>query len=163
MAGMIGLLSQIVAGAALLLFFIGIFVRKLIGVEVMGVVQISYIALVTLCPMNPCFKALTNMWFVNGFNHFSLTKGHLMDPLTPLFVKGISLYSRFFENYNFTLLLIVAPFMVSLVCLILAKTVFRSNEDRQNRLLKNAKNISCETAFNGVMFSGYIVGVSATL
>lgn len=127
MAGMISLLAQIVGGASLLLFCIGIFARKLIGVEVVSVVQISYIALVTLCPMNPCFRALTSMWFVNGFNHFSLTKGHLLDPLTPLYVKGVSLYSRFFENYNFTLLLIVLPFVVSAVCLILAKTVFRDN------------------------------------
>jgi len=95
LAGVISILSTVVAVAALLVFFLGMFARKLIGVELMAVIQISYICLVTLCPMNPCFKALTNMWMVNGFNHFSLTKAHLLDPRTPLYVKGISLYSRF--------------------------------------------------------------------
>lgn len=60
-----------------------------------AVVQISYLSLMSLSSMNPCFKALTNVWFINGFSYFSLSKGYLMDLYTPLQVKGVHLYSRF--------------------------------------------------------------------
>jgi hypothetical protein len=62
----------------------------------MAVIQISYLSLFTLSNMNPCFNALSNIWFVNGFNYFSFSKGLLKDQLSPIQAKGINLYSRFF-------------------------------------------------------------------
>ena len=112
-----------------------IFTRKLVGVEMMGVIQISFLSLLTLSSMNPNFEALTNIWFVNGFNYFHTSpKGYLKDVHSPLSVKGVSLYSRFAENYNLTFLLIVLPYLAALVCLILEKTVYRENESKQKKL-----------------------------
>lgn len=128
-----------------------------------AVVQISYLSLLTLTSLNPSFKALSNMWFVNGFSYFSLSKDHLKDAFSPLQVKGLCLYSRFTENYNFTLLLIILPNLASLVCFILAKTLYKSNEKKQTRTIKLARVFACESAFNGVMFSGYIIAVSFAL
>lgn len=123
-ASIIGYLAYIIAGLSLLLFVVGIFARKIIGVEMMGVIQISYLSLLCLDSMNPCFKMLANIWFVNGFNYFSLTKNYLTDVNSPIQIKGIFLYSRFMENYNFTMLLILIPYLISLVCLILSVTLY---------------------------------------
>lgn len=67
--------------------------------------------------MNPCFSALTNLRLVNGFNSLN-QKSHLQDQLTPIPPKGASLFSRAFENYNFTLLIILVPCFVSLIAFI---------------------------------------------
>lgn len=114
--------------------------------------------------MNPNFEALSTIWFVNGFNYFSLSpKAHLRDIHSPLQVKGVSLYSRFTENYNFTFLLICVPYLASLVSFILSKTGFREDQKKQSRAIKLAKVFACESAFNGIMFSGYIIAVSFAL
>lgn len=91
----------------------------------MAAIQISFLSLLNVSEMNPCFKALSGALFVNGLNLFSFSKDHLLDPFTPIPVKGIGLYSRFLENFNLTLLLIFVPYLVSLVCLILARTVYK--------------------------------------
>lgn len=130
MAKVVSILAYVVAALSLLLFLLGIFARKLIGLEMVAVVQISYLSLLALSSMSPCFRALSNIWFVNGFSYFSLSKGHLLDPHTPLPVKGIYLYSRLLENYNITFLLIIVPYLFSLVCLVLAKTAFKSDNKR---------------------------------
>lgn len=44
-----------------------------------GVLQVSCIGLIGLSWMNPCFKMLEKLEFINGFNYFSLTKEYLMD------------------------------------------------------------------------------------
>jgi hypothetical protein len=100
----------------------------------MAVIQISYLSLITLSSLNPCFNALSNIWFVNGFNYFSLFKGHLRDSDTPLEVKGINLYSRFLENYNLTILLILTPFLVGLICLIISMAIQKSKKSTSHNL-----------------------------
>lgn len=163
MAKIVSILAYMVAAFSLLLFLLGIFARKLIGLEMVAVVQISYLSLLALSSMTPCFRALTNIWFVNGFSYFFLSKGHLLDPHTPLPVKGIFLYSRLLENYNITFLLIIIPYLVSLICLVLAKTAFKSQKKHSWQLIRVARICACETTFNGVMFSGYIVAVASAL
>lgn len=128
MADIVSVISYGVGSLYLFTFLLGVFARKLIGVETMAVIQITYLSLLTLSSMNPCLRALANIWFVNGFNFFSLSKGHLLDPHTPLSVKGIYLYSRFFENYNFTFLLIIVPYIVSIICFLLSNTVFKKDK-----------------------------------
>jgi hypothetical protein len=100
----------------------------------MAVIQISYLSLITLSSINPCFNALSNIWFVNGFNYFSLFKGHLRDSDTPLEVKGINLYSRFLKNYNLTILLMLTPFLVGLICLIISMVIQKSKKITSHNL-----------------------------
>ena len=127
MSRMVSILAYIIAGLSLFFFLLGIFARKLVSIEMVAVVQISYLSLLTLPSLNPSFKALTNMWFVNGFSYFSLSKNYLKDTFSPLQAKGVFLYSRFTENYNFTLLLILLPYLLSLISYILSKTLYRKN------------------------------------
>lgn len=88
-------LSSAVAALALIVFGVGMFAGKLIGVEMMAVIQVSFLSLLNVSEMNPCFKALSGALFVNGLNLFSFSKDHLLDPFTPIPVKGVGLYSRF--------------------------------------------------------------------
>ena len=110
----------------------------------MGVIQISFLSLLTLPSLNPNFEALFTIWFVNGFNYFSLSsKSHLKDIYTPLQVKGVSLFSRFTENYNITFALILIPYLISLICFILSKTAYKQDERKQHKALRMAKILAC--------------------
>ena len=133
MAKIISTLSSVVVGgSSLFVFLLGIFAGKVIGIEMMAVIQIAYFSLLSLSSLNPCFRALSDMWFVNGFNYFYPLssihpKNYLLDPLTPLPAKALKLFSVFTRNYNFTLLLIICPYLISVICLILSKTVFKAD------------------------------------
>ena len=145
------------------MFALGMIANKLVGVEMMAVLQISFLSLLTLDELNPSFKALSSSWLVNGFNLFSLSRKHLLDAFTPVPVKGVGLYSRFLENFNLTLLLIFIPYLLSLVCFILSRTVYRHKEDKRQFALVIARKSASEYAFAGLMFSGYIIAVSFSL
>jgi len=82
-----------VAILALLMYFLSIIAGKMVGVEMMAVLQITFFSLLTLSHMNPCFSALSYLWLANGYN--SLKHNHLADPLSPIPVKGIQMFSRF--------------------------------------------------------------------
>lgn len=73
LANVTNILALLVAGSSLLVFFLGIFAGKFVGLEMRGVVQISFLSLFTLPILNPCFNSLANIWFVNGFNFFLLS------------------------------------------------------------------------------------------
>jgi hypothetical protein len=164
-AKVISTLSSVIGGLSLLVFLLGIFAGKVIGIEMMAVIQIAYFSLLSLSSLNPCFRALSDMWFVNGFNYFyplssTHPKNYLLDPLTPLPAKALKLFSVFTRNYNFTLLLIICPYLISIVCLILSKTIFKYDDKKKSNAIRWTKKCVCEIAFNGVMFSGYIIAVS---
>lgn len=89
----------------------------------MAVIQISFLSLFTLPSLNPTFAALSKVWFVNGFNIFPFDKATLLISNVPTQMKGISMFSLFIQNYNFTFLLLFVP---SLIFYILAKTLFKN-------------------------------------
>lgn len=74
MGGMISGVMGGVVGVGLLMFFVGMITSKIVGVEMMAVLQVSYLAIITIPAMNPCMNALTNISFVNGYNYFEPTK-----------------------------------------------------------------------------------------
>lgn len=137
------------------------FAGKLIGLEMMAVMQMSYMSLMTLSSMNPCFKALSKLEFVNGFNYFSLSKQYLLDQDTPASVKGLKLSSLFIQNYNFTILFLFCTYLISLITLILSKTKYKSRNSTNLFIL--AKKCTCQIGLIFLLFSGYIIGVSLAL
>jgi hypothetical protein len=100
------------------------------------------------------------MWFVNGFNYFTLSGNSMKNALIPKEMVGVQLFSRYWKNYNLTLLLILIPLIIGFITYILSKTAFK----KKNKIAMKLKTISlksiCEYVFNGLMFSGYIVAVS---
>lgn len=161
---MISILSTLIVALGLLLYILGMFARKLIGLELMGVIQISYLSLVRLPILNPCFKMLSAMWFVNGFNYYNLSKDHLLDQNTTIQIKGMQFYSNFIKNYNFTfLLLIILPLLIAFIVFILSRTKILDRWKSQNNLTVLSKQFCCYAVYNGVIFSGYIIAVSIAI
>ena len=83
-----------VGGLGMAMFCVGLIAGKMIGVEMMAVIQVSFVSLISLEEMNPCFQALSSLFFVNGYNSIS-DESYLEDSRTPIEPKGIFLYSRF--------------------------------------------------------------------
>lgn len=123
----------------------------------MAVIQIAFFSLITLSELNPCFAALSSLHFVNGYN--SLNKNHLNDTLTPIPPKGIFLFSRFLDNFNFTAAIIVIPLFVALIAFILSKTVCKDSE----RMSKVAKRAVGEYTLMSILVTAYITAVSSAL
>lgn len=157
MAGIISTLCTAISAMAGLFFLVGLISGKMVGVEMMAVVQISFFSLVTLSQLNPCFAALSSLKLVNGYN--SLNHNHLADQLTPTNPKGIFLFSRFTENFNFTAAIILVPLLVALVAFILSKTALKENE----RVVRVAKKAVGEYTLMGILFGGYLIAVSFAL
>lgn len=82
-----------ISGFALAIFCVSAINGKMIGVEMMAVLQVIFFSLMTLSQMNPCFSTLSFLWLVNGYN--SLQKEYMKDPLSPIPLKGIRMFSRF--------------------------------------------------------------------
>ena len=120
------MVSTGISAVAAVFCVLGLISGKMIGVEMMAVVQISFLSLITLSQVNPCFAALSSLKLVNGYNSLNQSN-YLEDPLTPTSPKGIFLYSRFTENFNFTLAIVLIPLLVGLVCFILSKTALKEN------------------------------------
>jgi hypothetical protein len=155
MQGAVEKLATAIAFMSLAFFVVGIISGKMVGIEMMAVVQISFFSLVTLSQLNPCFAALSRLQFANGYN--SLHSGtHLQDKLTPIQPKGIQLFSRFAENFNFTLALVLVPALSALVCFVLSKTALKNNA----KLNQLTKKLIGEYTFMGLMFGAYIIAVS---
>lgn len=156
MANITNVMSFVVGGLSLLVFIVGIFGYKLIGIQMMGVIQISYLSLISLSPVNPSFKALSNLWLVNGVNYFYFTKEYLKDVHSPVQAKSMFMSSQFIKNYNLTMIIILTPIAIGLSYMILS--LLRSKSS-----LRLGKKIICEYGFDGIMFSLYIISFSFSL
>lgn len=125
MANIISMICVMISVVSLVFFLIGLISGKMIGVEMIAVVQISFFSLMSLTDINPCFAALASLKYVNGYNN--LGGDIINDSFTPGQIRGISLYSNFTSNFNFTAAIIVIPLIVSLISLILWKTAFKDS------------------------------------
>jgi hypothetical protein len=97
---------------------------------------------------------LANLQFINGYN--KLGNNYLDDPLTPIPPKGIFMFSRFADNLNLTLIILLIPLLVALIAFILSKTIMKENE----RVIKVAKKAVGEYFLTVLLFCGYLTGVS---
>jgi hypothetical protein len=80
-----------VSFAALGLFVLGVISGKMVGVEMMAVIQISFLSLMTLESLNPCFAAISSLKFVNQMAKFTSMK----DLFLPIPPKCLGLFSFF--------------------------------------------------------------------
>jgi hypothetical protein len=71
----------------------------------------------------------------------------------------VLLSSLFAENFNITSLLVFVPLLIALMSFILSKTVLKDNAKCEKVFKKSVG----EYTFNGLMFCGYVVGVSFAL
>lgn len=65
----------------------------------MAVMQLSYISMLGLKDINPCFYALRNLMYVNGVSYYQFNNNdnkYLIDPYSPTQAKAIRLSSLYF-------------------------------------------------------------------
>ena len=123
----------------------------------MGVIQLSYFSLLSLENLNPCLYALSSLRWINGY---SFLQGEIMEDIyTPAKPKGIWLYSRFAENFNFLLIVIILLLLSGLVAFILSKTALKDNK----KIVTVYQRLIGEYAFTFLMLSGYIISCSSAL
>ena len=54
--------------SSLALFCISLVAGKLIGIEMMGIVQLGYIGLILISMTDPLYQSLSQLMYTNGYN-----------------------------------------------------------------------------------------------
>lgn len=78
-ANIISLLCTAASAIGLTFFLIGMIYGKMIAVEMMAVLQVSFLSLLNLTQVNPCFAALSSLRLANGFNLIVTSKDYLIN------------------------------------------------------------------------------------
>lgn len=76
-AKIIEMLSTIIGYLSLILMIIGLIVGKLIVIEALAVIQISFMSLITLTNLSPTFSALLPLKLSFGYNMYEADKSYL--------------------------------------------------------------------------------------
>lgn len=141
------------------MFIIGIVSAKVVGVEMMAVLQISFFALATLSEVNPCFAALSPLAMSNGYNKNLIDNSNYIDDInTPIKIKGIMQYSQYVLNTNLSLVLIIVPLILALIFFIASK-VFKKEERKKYCAILSSKFLH-EYTFTCLMFLSYLIAFS---
>lgn len=111
-------LSTVVMYLSLMVFVMGVAIGKFIGVEMMGVVQISYIGLMIINYLHPVLAPFSKISFVNGFNNLftSSSTNSIPNRITALNYQGELAY-----NLNCTTALLLLPPIIALILFITSK------------------------------------------
>jgi hypothetical protein len=155
------MVAQILSGAALLIALVGLLGAKLIGLEMLSVFQISFLAMLSLDEMNPVMDALSGLQYSLGYNKLESYNKH--QNLGSEFIS-IEFNESFIKNYNITSIIILAPILCAIVFKILEK-VFNSKGDKtkSEKMAKYFRLSIGEFLLYGFLFSGYLIFLSMTL
>ena len=124
--------------------------------EVVGVIQVTYLCLATIEDLDPIFHAIKYMSWSCGFwvpflaDIYTITRK----------VRPIGLTHSFLDNYNILALLVGVPLVSALVVFLVNKWKYRSTNER---LMKLCRVLLIELVFYGLMFSSYVIVLSITL
>lgn len=77
-AGVVKIIASLAFGLGMIFFFLGIAAGKIIGIEMMAVIQISYLSLLSLNSLNPSLNLISELFFVNGYNNLYYNKEYLI-------------------------------------------------------------------------------------
>ena len=95
---------------SLIFFVIGFYSNKIIILECLFVFQIAFYSLICINELSPIQYSLTSLMYSTGVNHsfFSSFSSHKR-------VRTVKISSNFLNNYNFTSIFILLPFIISIV------------------------------------------------
>lgn len=151
-ASLVSLLSIVVAVVALVVFMLGLYMGKFIGVEAAGVVQLAFISLAMLDMMHPLVAPLTNLLYSNGYNGaFADSRVNLTSSSFPPRFQPLGYSNDMAYSVNYSLALLMLPFVVS-GCLFIAS---RFVKDKQQQLHSYSLQALCEFGFTTVLFLLY--------
>lgn len=93
-----------------LTMILSIFTNKIVGLEMMGVLQIAFFALADYDFLHPLMAPLSPMKYVNGYNY----KIEKSNKGVPIPLRAIDYNEFYFSNVNIMLLLPVLYLLTSL-------------------------------------------------
>lgn len=106
-------------------FFLAIFGSKLVGVEMMAVIQLFFWALISNRYLHTGFQSFLNVKFANGYNEIANSL-----PSNRPKINGIDQEYLFIYNFNWSCLLILLPFVLGFVLHLIGK--LKKQEDKKN-------------------------------
>lgn len=116
----LNILGYVLLGLAFGGFFFGlIFSSKLMGVEMMLVLQVAFVGLMGLDKLEGLLYPLVRLWSVNGYNRIGLQDK--MGSIVPARYTVLEYKTWFLPNFNVDFVLIVLPFVVGLAVYIYSK------------------------------------------
>jgi hypothetical protein len=111
--------TYILSGISCIVFILGLISSRLMAIEMIFVVQITYVGLSNLDKLETLMYPFINLWPVNGFNKIPLFNSSNKDIPTRISVIGFKAY--FLENFNVNVILIILPFLVGVGLLIISR------------------------------------------
>jgi hypothetical protein len=116
-------------GRALAGFGVSMFTAgKFIGAEILGVVQAPFVGLSVVGGMGPLIGQIVRIGYVNGINTFFsdnrqklISDGIITSNEIPYRIGGLSYGSQVAYSFNYTVLLLLLPLIISLALFIASK------------------------------------------
>jgi hypothetical protein len=132
-------LSTVIGMIALALLLIGLCFQagKLIIVEGLAVLQVSYFSLLMFKKMPPSYLGFKNLVFTNGYNDPNIcSSDDSADDMSIYDILGLS--KTILSNYNFSFIIFfVAPFLIGVTGFIVAK---KMNKKESKQIEMEEKN-----------------------
>ena len=121
-----------------------------------AIFQITYLSIITIENLTPMYSSFSYLSYSCGYN-VNLMKSSVN--IGSRF-KLLNLTEPFMNNYNVNIVLVVLPLILSLILYLVNK--FRYNLENKT-LTKYSDLMKGEYCFNGLMFSGYTITLSAMI
>lgn len=159
-ANTIGILSMVVAGLGLVGFLLGLYMSKFIGVELTGVVQLSFIALMSLELMHPLIAPLSQLTLSSGINSaYAANRTNLLSSMFPARYQALGYGQDMAYSFNYMVAVLVLPFVVALALYIASRIAKQSQEI----LARYSVTALCEYGFTTVLFLLYYITTSVLI
>ena len=153
---MFEILWQILLYLSLAGMLLSLFTAKFIGVEMIGVVQVAFLGLMIIDYLQPLVAPMTKMFPINGLNTAFLNSSANNLPNR---ASALQYGASFAYNFNFSLILLYLPPIVSLAVFI--SSLIR--KDIEDKLKKISMNILCDYGLTATVFLIYHVTASLCL
>ena len=136
-------------------FAISLLSSKLIGIELISLVQLTYYCQIPFGVVDPAFAGLTQMTYVSGYN---LKFPNLQQVPLPANLSNLGLSSNFLSDLN--LMLLPAALCPIVFGLLVLGSNLSSSYKHKPRMKQYAVACLCEWSFTLILFSSYNIYVS---
>lgn len=150
----VGYIATALAALGVGLFILGYFSGKLVGLECVTVLQLSFLSLLTCEDLSPSFYGLSYLGYSCGYNLKTLDNSNVK--INRRF-SPVGHFKPFLDNYNLTAVLFILPLILSLVFTLINRFRYKSTNAF---LLKHSQLLRGEGCFYGLMFSAYEIVLS---
>lgn len=150
---------KVVGYVSLASFVLALFTSKFIGIEMIGVVQVAYIALIMINQLHPFLASIKYINFVNGPNSAFLNDRLTLTNPLPNRITALEYLPPIAYSLNYSLILLLFPPLFSLIFYLLAKYYKNPDEkllqERKQTFQKWAELALGEWGLTAIMFIFY--------